>query len=241
MRPRCILCALFILQFSLSIIGEEFSDKKKVVPLFDLEAEISALKKENSILRKELTDVLLKNQSIEAEKLKFELGILSAVARPGERSLSDREVQMLKDILIVREAVKVFSEKLLMLSKEFEKTSSVEMTNEVRQIENVKIRLVLDELRCASDNLTRILNGSEEQKDFKRCSVLEFDDKTATIMLSAGTESGAFCGLLLRAENKKDILIKIIMVKSFISAAMMIEGKVEDITPGMEFVPGKLE
>ncbi|HPN84261.1 MAG TPA: hypothetical protein PK821_02890 [Victivallales bacterium] len=199
------------------------------------------MKNENGMLRKELSDVLLKNRSIEEEKLRFELGVLSAVSNPGTLSVSERELQMLRDLLLVRENIKTFSAKLLVMEAELKSVLTNMDTDSVgQQIDRTKLLLVLEELKLLSGNLVRILNSAEEKPNLEKCSVLEFDDKKGVLTISAGSSNGAFCGLLLRSKNK-NVTIMITAVRPFVSSAMVMEGRLEEITPGMEFIPGKAE
>ncbi len=240
MRPRYILYALFILHFSFSSPGEEKSgdvDSRTG----GVEAELSALRKENSMLRKELSEVLLKNRMLEDERLKFELGVVRAVADPGEKSVSDRELQMLKDMLLLKDAVDAFSSKVAMLSLEMDKLMAADPVAEDAGLSKAKLKLALDELKEASGKLAKLMAGAVERPNLETCSVLDVDDRSGTLVLSAGSSDGAFCGLILHARDGGGQVVRIIAVRPFASSAMIVEGSLGKVTPGTVFVPGKGE
>jgi transcription termination factor NusB len=216
--------------------GDDSAMNEKKYFGLEQEAEISALKKENSLLRNELSDVLLKYRKLEETRSALELGILGALYDPGQKSLSEREMQMLKDMLFIRKHVEALRDKISSLASEVDKR--ILNLDSLTEVDRAKLRCALDELNEESDNLRRIFRPVEEKNNFDKCSVLKIEGETGTIILSAGTSDGAFCGLMLYAE-KTNAKIKITAVRPFVSAAILIDGEINEITPGMVFVAGK--
>ncbi|HPO89721.1 MAG TPA: hypothetical protein P5239_03870 [Victivallales bacterium] len=205
----------------------------------DKNAEIQALKNENSILRKEIADVLLKNKILEDEKRKLELGLLTVFPEADKLSLSDRELQMLKDMLLLRDAVRKLAESKNTLVKDLEAFLKAGSPEEV--VLKAKISVALDGLSKAIDNLLLLMEASVEKPNLSQCSVVDIDNKNKIITLSAGSSEGAFCGLYLTAKDDKEICAVIISVRPFSSAAMLLKGEIEKILPGMIFIPGKVK
>ena len=167
----CILCALFLLRLSFLSVGDDSAMNEKKYFGLEQEAEISALKKENSLLRNELSDVLLKYRKLEETRSALELGILGALYDPGQKSLSEREMQMLKDMLFIRKHVEALRDKISSLASEVDKR--ILNLDSLTEVDRAKLRCALDELNEESDNLRRIFRPVEEKNNFDKCSVLK--------------------------------------------------------------------
>ncbi len=238
MRYGYILCALLVSYFVFFSQADDLNREKNEQEL-DKNAEIQALKNENSILRKEIADVLLKNKILEDEKRKLELGLLTVFPEADKLSLSDRELQMLKDMLLLRDAVRKLAESKNTLVKDLEAFLKAGSPEEV--VLKAKISVALDGLSKAIDNLLLLMEASVEKPNLSQCSVVDIDNKNKIITLSAGSSEGAFCGLYLTAKDDKEICAVIISVRPFSSAAMLLKGEIEKILPGMIFIPGKVK
>lgn len=238
MRYGYILCALLVFVFSFSSLGEDnLGDTSASV--LDKEAEIEALKKENSMLRRELAEVLLKNKKLENEALKLQLGIMSVFPDADSIKLSDRELQILKDMLLLRESLKKLCGVRDELSRDLQQLLDGELTDEEKTVLKAKIRVNFENLSGAFDKLALLLAGSVEEPNLEQTSVLDVDNKEKVITFSSGTADGAFCGLYLTAKEDNSIVVTIVAVRPFTSAGVLIEGKIEKIVPGMIFVSGK--
>jgi hypothetical protein len=71
--------------------------------------------------------------------------------------------------------------------------------------------------------------------------VIAVDDKLQTVVLDVGYANGVRCGLLLWSGKGDAVRLKVIETRPFISAAVVVKGKLEDLAPGTVVRIGKSE
>jgi len=69
----------------------------------------------------------------------------------------------------------------------------------------------------------------------KRIRVYQVERDLGLVVLPVGINQGAFNGLILYGVGKAPVRVRIVCVRSNVSAAAVVGGNISEITPGMEF------
>ncbi len=80
------------------------------------------------------------------------------------------------------------------------------------------------------------VRAPEKRKRLEKCRILEINDELQVILLSSGSAQGVFSGLMWRTavgDPDREALLKTVAVRPFLSAAVLVKGKMEDLVPGM--------
>lgn len=100
------------------------------------------------------------------------------------------------------------------------------------ELERYKLESELKSLRRGAEKTLSCLNGSEDAVEVNRCDVLSVDDKLRVVVLAVGSKDGVKIGDTWRVGE--EITLRIVSVRSYVSAGMLTEGKISDIAPGMK-------
>ena len=91
----------------------------------------------------------------------------------------------------------------------------------------------IDSLKKEVRNIA-ILNVPPMPPDgFASCRVLNLDEKLNAVVLSAGYRNGVRAGMLLRSSDGK-IVMQVVALKNFTSAALVTKGSIRSVGIGME-------
>lgn len=204
----------------------EAAEKK----IASLEAELKAVKEELSVIRQELTHLLNESEVREEAYARIQMSIAASLAEGNKKSYDKKSAELLKALKDISEN----GEKLITSSAEFCDFIDVILDKkEITDVEKVRAKFRMDKLRSDAELFHAWIKAPVKGKLFKACRILAVNDKLQVVVLGAGSVYGMRNGLLLRAGKNKDIRIKVIAVRPFISGAMVIEGKIEKLAPGM--------
>lgn len=193
----------------------------------DDRGELERLRRENAELKAQLLELRtrLRDQGL----------FLAAVADEGEFTASkEREAQLLARLSqFCRDG-----EKLVLKSKEL----ADEMRALVRELpldaaRQARCRLMLEELERIAASFAASIDdpAADPAKAFRSCRVLEVNRELGLVLLDIGFRQGAFVGLLLRGGPDKQFTLRLEDVRSGVAAATVLEGRIGNIVPGMEF------
>lgn len=230
-----IFCALFVFP-SLSgerlqnvLPGADSSGAAENEPVPD---ELGILQGESALLRRELSEVLLKYNKLNEELLKYDVGIASI----SNVWPADQSAERTKNMIEYFETVGTMSEQL--------KSDISELELLIRKIldkdkpddtDKARVRAELQYLMDNSAKLANIAKGFFVERNQESCELLAINDKLQVVAINAGSLSGIRCGMLCRAisSSGKEIVIKVVSVRPFVSAAVVIEGDIKNLLPGM--------
>jgi len=107
-------------------------------------------------------------------------------------------------------------------------------------VEKARIKVALDELAAQNRAFARLSVPPVHPDGFRKCRVLEVKDNEEVIVLNAGFRDGIRVNMTLNTPGEAKCRVRVIAVRPFVSAAVIEQGRLRDVSPGMEvLVPGK--
>jgi len=188
------------------------------------------LKKENESLRKELIEILERYSEQDASMERIQLSMAAALANSEKTDISAREQELLR-----------IMEKLLKHSgayafKTIEFYRQMEEVLKKAQLDNVelaKIKLNMEDLAAGAKDLGAMSASPLQRQRIDRCRILAVNKALQAVVLSAGFAQGITNGLNWYAGKNKEIQLRVVTARPFISAAAVIKGNIDDLSQGM--------
>lgn len=195
-------------------------------------AELEAARKETEMLRKELADVLLKSEEIFNSYRRLQLSVASTVANAEKKSVNEEELKSLESFSNIRQEMKNFVGRTIELAQFI---GSALEKKDLTDTEKIRMKFKLDDLKAAADRLNALISPPEPKEKMDKCRILAVNEKLQTAILDAGTANGVNTGLVWRVttRNGRQARLKVIAVRPFICAAMVLEGDFSTLAPGM--------
>ena len=194
-----------------------------------VEAEV---KSEKEKLRECLADVLLNANRKEKAHERVLLSIAGALS--GDNIEGYGKVINL-DLLKALKNNTIEGEKLVSEIFEFcdyfdYKVSGLKIPNE----EKVKLKVRVDELKSSAEQFGLLVNRPVKKKvQHRNCRILDVSDALQVVVISAGSLDGIRTGLTWHVKQAGNAVLKVIAVRPFVCAAIVIEGELGKISPGM--------
>ena len=239
-RPLILLalCGMFLPALN----AEDNTQNRKIAKL---QAEIRRLNAENaglkqsierlkeastegSVLRKELIETLDK-YSTQAGRLKrMEMSAAGTIETLEPVYMGAREMELEADLKQCAESIGRLSVEVLRYCEE---TNAVLSRNVSNPLEAARMRLKLDALKEQAMKSALLAKPAVVPEKLESCRIYELNEKPELVILSAGYRNGVRMGLILRTDK---VAMKVIAMRNFTSAAVVIEGSFRDLAPGME-------
>lgn len=189
--------------------------------------ELARLRRENAELREQL----LKARA----KLRDQSLFLAAAADEGEfSSPKEREARLLTRLSVLCSD----GEKLAIKAAE----AVSELRGILRELHldtarRAQVQLTLDELERQAGIFAALVSdpAADPAEIFRSCRVLAVNSELGILLMDIGFRQGAFVGLTLRGGDGSKLKIRLEDVRSGVSAALVIEGSLADVVPGMVF------
>ncbi len=200
-----------------------------------LELENESLRENRAELRRELFEISEKYQRQNGDFRQLQLWLAGVPAMGTVRKTGQREEQLLRSMTemgrsggeLAVNAVS-FCEQVRILMEELP-------IGKVRQAE---IRLKLDALvRNARRFIALTSSGENAEEGFdalRTCRILAVNRELSLVVLSIGSAKGAFAGMLYQVGKDSDTQLKVVSVRPFAAAAVVISGSIDALAPGME-------
>ena len=186
------------------------------------ESEYDRLRRENRELRKKLL-------AGEREIANYRIWLASLGIDYRKSSVQDREKRLLHTLEELAKRGNALSMAALTVSDECRKLISELPLGPARK---TRIELRLDELERAAGALAGLTIPDDAQAG--SCRVLAVDNTLQAVVLSAGAGAGVFPGMVFHAKNRPELKFRVIGARFEGSVAELIEGKWQDVVPGME-------
>ncbi|MBP3393456.1 MAG: hypothetical protein J6M38_02965 [Lentisphaeria bacterium] len=197
-----------------------------------LELENRTLRAEREMLHRELIEVTDKYQVQNESSRELRQVLAGALASGGVRNAGKREDQLLKIIADVSERGGELALKSAQFC-EFVETLLGEASFGV--VRRAEIRLRLDALKKESREFISLTSVRDPEAALMRCRILAVNRELSGVVLSVGSVHGAFHGLIYYV-GKDTARLKVVEVRPFVTAAVLVSGNIEDLSPGMEAV-----
>ena len=213
--------------------GVETSDER----IRRLKAELQMTCEELSFLRKELERVAANAKALDDEVVRLRVSMAASLADGSKRAFDKEGVRLIETLLGLSNA----GGKLVSTATDFCTFMGGVLEKEhLSDIDKARAKLRLDAMRAALREFhARISKPPKSAGRFKGCRIIAVDDKSQAVALDAGAASGVRCGLLLWVGEKNEIRLKVVETRPFMCAAIVVEGKMADLAPGMVPTIGK--
>ena len=193
-----------------------------------LSAELVFAQRENAALRKELIETLEK-YSTQAGRLKrIEASSAGTIETLEPVYTGTREMELAADLLICLSSMKKASAGITAFADDLSNRLPGLVLD---QVELAKFRIQIDSLRSVAMDLARLAASPQSPERPGVHRVLELDPRSKLVVLNGGYRDGVREGITLK---HGEVVLKIIAVRNFVSAAVVISGKFEDLAVGVE-------
>ncbi|QSH40726.1 hypothetical protein P0136_11770 [Lentisphaerota bacterium ZTH] len=188
------------------------------------------LQKDNKLLRKELIKILENFQTQNEKYRRLQLSIAATIASSRMQAASTREGQLCKSFVEVSDSGRALALKTI----EFcDSVAAVVKDIPIGSFRKTELRLKIDALRRDARKLINIADLENRLKPVERCRVLAVNKNLQVVVLPVGSAHGAFLGLNYYI-GKERTVAKIIAVRPFVSAAVVVKGSIENVAPGSQ-------
>ncbi len=264
MRSGCILIVLtlwiFCIQCSEAAETKEFSSARIKVnfedalksndlkqlkkELLEMQQKIVLLELENKTLRREkercfqeFIEINQKYQKQNESYLRLKLLLSGAVSSSGVRNPDGKE----KKLLAMADDISESGGELALYSVKFcEFVEALVKESAIGKIGRAELQLKSDELRRRAGKFMAMNDRNIPQGSVGRCRILAVDRESNVVVLSVGSVHGAFNGLIYRS-GKEPAVLKVVAVRPFVAAALLVKGNIEDLSPGTEAVSEQIK
>jgi septal ring factor EnvC (AmiA/AmiB activator) len=196
-----------------------------------LTGKYRGLQKDHQLLRKELIEITKNFQAQNESYRRLQLSIAATIASSKMEAATFREGQLVKTLNDIFDQ----SRKLALQSVEFcDIVDSLLKQMPIGKIRQAEINLRADELKKGARKLTTLADLKFEQKPVDRCRILAVNKDLQVVVLPVGSVHGVFIGL--NYYIGKEVQLRIVTVRPFVSAAVPVKGNIERLAPGMEAV-----
>lgn len=197
---------------------------------FYLRGENAELKKENDSLRKELIEILDRYSEQDASMERIQLSIAGALANSEKTDISAREQELLNILEGLLKQSGAYAFKSLEFYRQLEE---VLKKAQLDNVELAKIKLNMEDLAAKAKDLGAMSVSPQQKQRIDKCRILAVNKTLQTVVLSAGFAQGITNGLNWYAGKNKEIQLRVVTARPFISAAAVIKGNIEDLSQGM--------
>jgi hypothetical protein len=191
-----------------------------------------SLKGENELLKKELIEIIKKFKKQNESYRRLQLSVAATLASEQIKQGASREDQLVKAMSDISDN----GRKLALKTIEFcDRVEQLLQRMPVGKLQKAQITLSLEDLKSEARRFNTMTDLGADAKPANRCRILAINRDLQIVVLPVGSIHGAFNGLRYYT-GKGRILLKIISTRPFISAAVIVQGNIDDMAPGMEAV-----
>ncbi len=195
-----------------------------------LTGKYRGMKKDYGLLRKKLIEIIKNFQTQNESYRRLQLGIAATMASSKMEAATFREGQLIQTLNDIFDN----SRTLALQSIEFcDIVDSLLKQMPIGKIRKAEITLRADELKKGARKLTALADLKFRQEPVNRCRILAVNNDLQVVVLPVGSVHGVFIGLNYYA-GKEKVQLKIVTVRPFVSAAVLVKGNIERLAPGME-------
>ena len=198
----------------------------------ELQAENSLLAESNQNLRNELLDTLERCARLSDRVKRMEqsaAGVLETLT-PVYTGVREAELAEALD-LTTKSGMKLVAKSTNVCEMLYPKIEKLGLAD----VEKARLRVAIDALSAENQRFARLSVPSVLPEQFKKCRVLEICEKPEVIILNAGYRDGVRVNMSLQAGTEaKPCVLRVVAVRSFVSAAVVVKGNGGELGVGQE-------
>ena len=193
-----------------------------------LAAELAFRENENNALRKELIETLDKYSTQAGRMRRMEASSAGTIETLEPVYTGTREMELAADLLTCTSLMNKVSALILTFAENLSKRLP-ELT--IDQVEMAKLRIQIDKLRSDAMDMARLAAPPKQPGRPGIHRILELEPRSKLVILNGGYRDGVREGITLSREG---VVLKVIAVRNFVSAAVVIAGSFEKLAVGTE-------
>ena len=235
------LVIIFSALFALSALSEPEETKPsndengaaRTEKVKDESNELEMIKAEFSVFRHQLSEVLLKSEKQNKEFVRIENSAASMLSGMEISKEGEEYRRLLESYVALCGAAEKIISKVVDLDSFSEEVLGKETPE---KLDKVRIRCKLDELVSETEKLKRLLKPPFDGEIHGECAISAVNVDLQIVVLDVGFADSMICGLVCMADGGggKKTVLKIVALRPFVSAAIVIEGDIMDLLPGMK-------
>jgi hypothetical protein len=193
-----------------------------------LTAELAFRENENNALRKELIETLDIYSTQAGRMRRMEASSAGTIETLEPVYTGAREMELAADLQTCISSMKKISAAVLLFTDDLIRRLP-ELS--LDQVETAKLRIQINELRSAAEHLARLAAPPQPPGRPGVHRILELDPRSKLVVLNGGFRDGLREGVTLRYG---EVVLKVVAVRNFVSAAAVISGTFEKLAVGCE-------
>ena len=115
------------------------------------------------------------------------------------------------------------------LTREFEK-----LISDLPPAQRAQMHLQLDAVRSAAAKVAALTGDPQSRPSLEKGRILALDSELNAAAINLGSIHGIFNGTILRTLGNKPVELRVISVRPQVCAAVPVNGKLHNLTPGNE-------
>lgn len=201
-----------------------------------LEEQRLALEAQKSQLSTELIENRKRYKLQEDNYRRLQLGIAAKVSDSGKASATSREEQLSGALRKLSGDCEILT---LAVNDYCDYMDTALRQLNIDKLEKTRIAFRLESLKKQAAMTTAVTEHYSRNQPVTRCRILAINDKLRVVILSAGLVHGVRNGLnWYGKQNKNSCRLQVVAVRPMICAAMLVDGKLKELAPGMELTIG---
>ena len=209
--------------------------KEEAKEIAGLQAELKMARQELLILRKELANVLLQSDKNDLEYMRLQASIAGSIANGSKKSYSKDSMKVLRSLEKVRKTGK---ELVLCARDNLQFIKNILDQDKISDIDKARAEIRIDKLNKDVENFYVSIQERKQDELFRSCRVIDVNDKLQVVLLNVGITSGMRNGVILK-DAEGTCRIRVVAIRPYLSAAVVTEGALADLSSGMVLYPGK--
>ncbi|MDD3153329.1 MAG: hypothetical protein PHS41_00560 [Victivallaceae bacterium] len=197
-----------------------------------LARERDMLKAERDMLQRELLKTIDQYNQENAANLGLRTMLSGALDEGKVRNFGEREALLLRQLRELETQGGALALEAVSFSELVERSLSVAVTGKVEQ---ARLRVRIEDLRRKARRFNALTSPVKPEAALQKCRILAVSRELSGVVLSVGTTHGAFHGLIYYANGGRTQL-RVVALRPLVTAAVVVAGNIEDLTPGMEAV-----
>lgn len=190
--------------------------------------EREALAGERDLLHGKLIEMIDRYQKQNEDYRRLRLSIAATLAGREKHIVGKREEQLLEMLAGVSENGRRLAHQTIEFCDQVE---SLVKIFPLGKVQSAELALKLEGLRDHARRFWDLTNPSSEPK-VNRCRLLAVEEDLQIVVLPVGSAHGVFCGLNFFIGKKAGL--RVIAARPYLSAAVVTDGSIRDLAPGME-------
>ncbi len=199
-----------------------------------LRAEYAAHRRECMRVRNELLELIDKYQKENENFRLLRLLLADAIDKGNVQGVLHREEQLGAAVRNLSSEGMALALSVLSFSEIAERELKKDPAGKAGSPE---MALAVDRLRTQSRNFISTAGAVQNKESLQKCRILAVNRELSMVVLPVGQVHGAFNGLLFTA-GKKPVTLKVVSVRPFVAAAVVVSGDISELSPGTEAVTG---